>query len=155
MIKNNWFKDKRGIEGLPMRLVIIVVIAGIVLAAIIAVIGEFKPKGNLSIGCISVDGQEGNLKTVNGLGEINISDFEVVVKVTDSKGNPVSGASVTITGANGAGSGKTGDDGKATIIVRGAKLNANENEEYMKATVSASGYNKHIEEEFIVIARVG
>lgn len=154
-MKGNWFKDRRGIEGLPMRLVIIVVIAAIVLAAIIAVIGEFKPKGNLSIECISVDGQDGNLKTVNGLGEINISDFEVVAKVTDSKGNPVSGASVTITGANGAGSGKTGNDGMVTIIVKGAKLNANENEEYMKVTVSASGYNKHVEEGFIVIARTG
>lgn len=62
---------------------------------------------------------------------------------------------MTLTGANGAGSGKTGDDGTAVITVTGVKLNANEDIDYMKVTVTASGYHKYEEEDFIVISRVG
>jgi len=147
--------DKRAIEGLPMRLIILVVIAGVVLAAIITMIPH--PKGNLQVECVSVDGNDGNLKTIHdsGRGEVSAGDFDVVVKVTDDKGKAISGASVTLTGANGAGSGKTGDDGTAVITVTGVKLNANEDVDYMKVTVTASGYHKHEEENFIVISRVG
>ncbi|MCD6146524.1 MAG: Ig-like domain-containing protein [Thermoplasmata archaeon] len=147
--------DKRAIEGLPMRLIILVVIAGVVLAAIITMIPH--PKGNLQVECVSVDGNDGNLKTIHdsGRGEVSAGDFDVVVKVTDDKGKAISGASVTLTGANGAGSGKTGDDGTAVITVTGVKLNANEDVDYMKVTVTASGYHKYEEENFIVISRVG
>jgi len=155
MFKNRWFMDRRGIEGLPMRLIIIVVVAVAVLAAILAMLNMVNPKGTLNVECISVDGSDGNLYTVSGNGEITCPDFEVVVKVTNSKGDPVSGATVTLTGANGAGSDKTGDDGIAHITVKNAKLNANENKEYMDVTVTASGYHEYNEENFIVIARVG
>jgi len=147
--------DKRAIEGLPMRLIILVVIAGVVLAAIITMIPH--PKGNLQVECVSVDGNDGNLKTIHdsGRGEVSAGDFDVVVKVTDDKGKAISGASVTLTGANGAGSGRTEDDGTAVITVTGVKLNANEDVDYMKVTVTASGYHKYEEENFIVISRVG
>ncbi|RLF64388.1 MAG: carboxypeptidase regulatory-like domain-containing protein [Thermoplasmata archaeon] len=147
--------DKRGIEGLPMRLIIIVVIAGAVLAAMITMIPHTK--GNLQVECISVDGNDGNLKTItsSGEGEVSAGDFNVVVKVTDDKGKAVSGASVVLTGSNGAGSGKTGSDGTATITVTGVKLNENEDTDYMKITVTASGYHKYEEANFIVISRIG
>jgi len=155
MFKNRWFMDRRGIEGLPMRLIIIVVVAVAVLAAILAMLNMVNPKGTLNVECMSVGGQEGNLYTVSGAGEISDISFNVVVKVTNSEGDPVSGATVTLTGANGAGSGKTGDDGTVTITVQNVKLNANENKEYMDVTVTASGYHEYNEENFIVIARVG
>jgi len=153
MNKETLFKDKRGIEGLPMRLIIILVIAVAVIAALMALLGSFHPKGTLSVECVSCQGNPGNLATISGTGEQTLPPFEVVIKVTDSNGDPVDGASVTLTGANGAGSGKTGSDGQATITVTGAKLNANENEESMKVTVTASGYHKYTEEDFVIIAR--
>lgn len=155
MFKNRWLKDKRGIEGLPMRLIIIVVVAAAVLAAILAMIGIVNPKGTLNVECISVNGNDGNLYTISGNGEITCPDFEVVVKVTNSKGDPISGATVTLTGANGAGSNRTGDNGITRITVKNVKLNANENIEYMDVTVTASGYHNYNEENFIVISRVG
>ena len=149
------FRDKRGIEGLPMRLIIIVVVAAVVLVAIIGMIP--KTKGNLQVECVSVDNNPGNLKKISDAteGETSSVNFNVVVKVTDDKGKAVSGASVTLTGANGAGSGKTGSDGTATITVTGVKLNENEDLDYMKVTVTASGYHKYEEENFVVISRVG
>jgi len=151
----NIFRDKRGIEGLPMRLIIIVVVAAVVLVAIIGMIP--KTKGNLQVECVSVDNNPGNLKKITDTtaGEVSAGDFDVVVKVTDDKGKVVSGASVTLAGANGAGSGKTGGDGTATITITGAKLNENEDIDYMKITVTASGYHKYEEDNFVVISRVG
>ena len=154
-MRGGFIRDRRGIEGLPMRLIIIVVIAAVVLAAILAMIP--KTKGNLSVECVSVDGIDGNLKKVTSSGEdeVPVGDFEVKVKVTDDKGNPVKGASVTLTGAHGAGSGKTGGDGTVTITVSGAKLDANEDTDSMKVTVTAPGYHKYEEDNFVIIARTG
>ena len=154
-MRGGFVGDKRGIEGLPMRLIIIVVVAAVVLAAILAMIP--KTKGTLSAECISVDGKNGNLKDVTSSteDEVNVGNFEVKIKVTDDKGNPVKGASVTLTGAHGAGSGKTGGDGVATITVLGAKLDANEDTDSMKVTVTAPGYHKYEENNFVIIARTG
>lgn len=149
-----FLKDRRGIEGLPMKLIIIVVIAGAVLAALITMIPDGP--GTLNAECVSVDGNDGSLKAVSGSsGEISISDFTVTVKVTDGEGDPVADADVTLMGANGAGGDKTGPDGTVTITVTGAKLQANEDKDYLSVEVSASDHKDYKDEEFVTIARTG
>jgi len=165
MFKNGWLKDKRGIEGLPMRLIIIVVVAAAVLAAILAMMGSIHPPGTLKIsyGTINADsnvkeGSSGNVILVDaknaGSSEISNINFSIIIKVTDSKGKPVSGATVIISGAGTAGANTTGGDGEANITIKGAKLEANQETAYMKVEVKASGYHKYIDEEGLILQRV-
>ncbi len=149
-----FLEDQRGIEGLPMKLIIIVVIAGAVLAAVLMMIPEGT--GTLNAECISVDGNSGHLKTVSAAsGEISVGSFDVTVQVTDGDGDPVADADVTLIGANGAGAGKTGGDGEVTVTVQNARLDTNEEKDYVSVEVTASGHHSYEEEQFVVIARTG
>ncbi len=166
MFKNRWLKDKRGIEGLPMRLIIIVVVAAAVLAAILAMINYINPPGTLKVSCESIipqahvkDGSSGNVILVDASGDVGSSkiegiSFTITIKVTDSKGKPVSGATVILSGAGTAAGGTTGGDGTVPIDVTNAKLEENQETAYMKIEVKASGYNKYIDEEGIILQRV-
>lgn len=165
MFKNGWLKDKRGIEGLPMRLIIIVVVAAAVLAAILAMMSSIHPPGTLKIsyGTITpntnvMSTSSGNVilvdATSKGSDEITDIGFTIVIKVTDSKGKPVSGATVILSGAGTAGSGTTKGTGEVPITITGAKLEANQETAYMKVEVKASGYNKYIDEEGLILQRV-
>lgn len=84
--------DKGGIEGLPMELMIIVVVA--------------------TIGCGIMIGWMGNIEEPETIGDIqssvgqvtmyadNMSNFEFSVTVTDSHGDPIKNASVSLSGCN-------------------------------------------------------
>ncbi|MCD6330890.1 MAG: Ig-like domain-containing protein [Thermoplasmata archaeon] len=160
-------KDKRGIEGLPMRLIIIVVVAAVVLAAILAMMKYVKPAGTLQVsyefdnsysGQNVLDTSSGNVILVDakdeGMGEVNPISFKINIKVTDTNGKPVSGATVILTGAGTAAAGETDGNGIAPIEVTNAKLLENQETAYMKVEVKASGYNKYIDEEGVILQRV-
>jgi hypothetical protein len=154
-LKKLW-RDKSGVEGLPMQLIIIIVIAAAVLAAVLLMIP--KGTGNLNAVCISVNNTSGSLFTIDdtGSGETDpVDSFYVIVKVTNDDGKAVSGATVTLIGSHGGGSNVTDESGQANINVSGVKLDANEDIDYMRVEVSASGYNDFEKEKFVTIARVG
>ena len=102
---------KGGIEGLPMQLMIIIVVAGLGLALMVGWMGNIEaPK---SIEDVEVD----YTKSGNG--------YEVNVKVYDQDGYGLEGADVIITGlgarssefGSGVPVGKTGSDGSVSIPV--------------------------------------
>lgn len=152
------FKDKRGIEGLPMRLIIIVVIAGVVLAAIITMIP--KTKGHMEIDYWETDyggtTTPGFLVKVSATGseEVPGISFTARINITDTDGKAIDGAKVTITGAGGAGAGTTDGTGVANVIVDGCTLPANQDTVYLKVKVTKSGYYDEIDEEGLQLQRV-
>ncbi len=160
MFKKVWLKDKRGIEGLPMRLIIIVVVAIAVLAAIMAMIKLINPNKDLYAECakIEINGQsyDGFVVPVEASGEEEVTDISftayiyVYEKGTD---NPVSGAKVSISGGGGFGSGKTDGNGFVPITVSKCKLPENRDELYLKIEVTKGGYNKFVDAEGIKLSR--
>jgi len=155
-----FIRDKRGIEGLPMRLVLIVVVAAVVLAAILAILRGVSVNKNMDVECSKIDYNgntyDGFTVPVDATGEEEVSgiSFKAYIYVYEKgTNNPVSGAKVSISG-NGFGSGKTNSDGLATISVSNCKLPENYNEVYLKIEVVKSGYNKFVDNEGIKIVRV-
>ncbi|MBC7081233.1 MAG: Ig-like domain-containing protein [Thermoplasmatales archaeon] len=159
----NLFRDKRGIEGLPMYLIIIVVIAVAVLAAVLAMMKYITFDKPIEATCTKITGSgnvisgEGYLVRVKAKGMervLNI-DFTAEIKVYEKNTNkPISGATVTISGAGTAGSNKTDATGVAKINIKGAKLEENQEEIYMRIEVKASGYQSFVDDEGILILRV-
>ncbi len=164
MFKKGWFMDKRGVEALPMRLIIIVVVAAVVLAAVLAMMKYVKPPGTLQVsyefleGSVSGGSVSGSgsviMVDVDGMQELDDIAFKIKVKVSDTNGKPISGATVILSGAGTAAADKTGPNGEVDIQVENAKLLENKETAYMKVEVKAAGYNKYIDEEGIIIKRI-
>lgn len=108
---------------------------------------------------VEVDGASGNLLTIPATGseEVkNSAEALVRVRVTDVNGEPVIGASVSLTGMGAAASGMTGADGNATLsfAADSITLRQNQNEGYLALEVVADGYNDYSAERALKIARV-
>jgi hypothetical protein len=162
-LRGNLFKDRRGIEGLPMHLIIIVVIAVAVLAAVLAMMKYVTFDKPMEATCIKIQGNvqkvkdsDGYLVKVTSTGGEKITniDFTAYVQVyeKDSK-KPITGATVTIIGANAVGSGKTNETGVAKVKVENAELAENQDEVYLKIEVKASGYQDFVDDQGILIVR--
>ncbi|MEM1513702.1 MAG: hypothetical protein QXW78_00580 [Candidatus Thermoplasmatota archaeon] len=162
--RGNLFKDKRGIEGLPMHLIIIVVIAVAVLAAVLAMMKYVTFDKPMEIKCTQIRGDvqkvrdsEGYLVKVNSTGNEKITniDFTAYIEVYEkNSGKPISGATVTIIGAGAVGSGKTNATGIAKVKVENAELAENQDEVYLKIEVKASGYQDFVDDKGLLIVRV-
>lgn len=154
--KKNIIKDERGVEGLPVRLIVVLVVGVIALAAMVAAMNGFKPEKSLSASIVNVNGKQGNLLRVSssGAGEVEKS-WNCTIKVTDEKGDPIDGASVIVHGLYGAGSDVTDKDGVARLNnTNGIKLNANQYTGYMTLEVSATGYHTYKNENALAVIRV-
>lgn len=91
LMKNKLSRDRRGgIEGLPLQLIIIIMVATIGTGIILGWVSNIEnPK---YIGGVTVDTE--NIRLVNGL-----ADAECVkITVTDQDGNPLEGATVVLLG---------------------------------------------------------
>ncbi len=164
MFKNRWLKDRRGIEGLPMRLIIILVVAIAVLAAIMAIINMIGTNKNMTAECAKIvyngETYDGFQVPVDATGSeektgITFTAYIYVYELTkDGPGDPISGAKVSISGGNGFGSGTTDGSGLATITVSNCILPENADEVDLKIEVTKSGYNKFVDEEGIKIVRI-
>jgi len=163
-IRIKFIEDKRGIEGLPMRLIIIVVIAVVIIAALVTMMKYVTVDKPMTASCVEiqqngdtrVEAGEGFVVKVDysGMDAISNIKFKAKISVKDNDGKPVSGADVIIDGAHAVGSGKTGGDGNVTISIENAKLEENQGEAYMKITVKAKGYRDFKDEEGLLIKRV-
>jgi hypothetical protein len=97
-------KNKRGgIEGLPLQLMIIILVAALGTAIIVGWMSSIDtPK--------SIRAVEADPGSINGT-----SDIDVTIKVTDQDGNPLDGATVVLTGY-----GITDGDGRTPNAVTGS-----------------------------------
>ncbi|MBI5000758.1 MAG: hypothetical protein HZB92_04430 [Euryarchaeota archaeon] len=104
MIKRKW--DAKGaIEGLPLQLIIMIVIAGIAITILVAWMQPWKAKVDLNSIEAPASVQAG-------------SNRQITIKAWDSKSNLLSGVSVTIEGAGIVTQAKTTDStGTATFTV--------------------------------------
>jgi len=149
-------KNDEAVEGLPVRLIVVLVVGVIALAAMVAAVNGFKPQKSMSASVYEVGGKDGNMlmvpKAGSGPAEHN---WTCRVKVVDAKGDPVEGASVIVHGLSGAGSDVTDRYGVAYLSkTNNVNLNSNQNSGYMTLEVSASGYNTYKNENAIAVVRV-
>ncbi|HEY3273287.1 MAG TPA: carboxypeptidase regulatory-like domain-containing protein [Methanocella sp.] len=154
--RRRFIEDEEAVEGLPVRLIVVLVVGVIALAAMVAVVNGFKPQKSMSAAVYEVGGKDGNMlmipKAGSGPAEHN---WTCRVKVVDAKGDPIEGASVIVHGLSGAGSDITDRYGVAYLSkTNNVNLNSNQNSGYMTLEVSASGYNTYKNENAIAVVRV-
>lgn len=149
-------EDERGVEGLPVRLIVVLVVGVIALSAMVAAMNSFKPQRTLTAAVTEVSGKDGNLLQISSAGEgVVQKTWTCYVNVTDEKGDPVSGASVILYGLGGAGSGVTNTKGVAYIKnTNNIRLNANQNSGYLTLEVSAPGFHTYKNENALAVIRV-
>lgn len=139
-----------------MRLIVVLVIGVIALAAMVAAMNGFKPQKSLTAAITEVNSKQGNLLRVSSAGAGAIDKtWTCTVRVADDRGDPVSGASVVLHGLSGAGSDMTDSKGMAYINNTNAiKLNANQNTGYMTLEVTAPGFYTYKNENALAVIRV-
>jgi hypothetical protein len=148
--------DERGVEGLPVRLIVVLVVGVIALSAMVAAVNSFKPQRTLTAAVTEVSSKDGNLLQISNSGEGMVTkSWTCYVNVTDDKGDPVSGASVIVYGLGGAGSGVTNSKGRAYISkTNDIRLNPNQNSGYMALEVNAAGFYQYKNENALAVIRV-
>lgn len=148
--------NDEAVEGLPVRLIVVLVVGVIALAAMVAAVNGFKPQKALSATVYQVSGKDGNMLMVPKAGSGPVEhEWTCRVKVVDAGGNPVEGASVIVHGLSGAGSDVTDRYGVAYLQkTNNVNLNSNQNSGYMTLEVSAPGYNTFRNENAIAVVRV-
>ena len=154
--ERTFIEDEEAVEGLPVRLIVVLVVGVIALSAMVAALNGFKPQKALTASVIEVGGKDGNLLVVPKTGYASVEhNWTCRVLVVDADGNPVSGASVIVHGLSGAGGGVTDKNGKAYLNkTDDVMLNANQNSGYMTLEVSAPGYNNFKNENAMAVVRV-
>lgn len=136
-------KDRRGgIEGLPLQLLILVVIAGVCLTVMLGWMGNIEtPK---SITSVTADDGELDVTETNG---VYYSDGKVTITVLDQDKNPLEGATVVLSGLNvktidgETAHGTTDSDGKVTFS--NLKMDLRGNVGFVNVDVSKSGYGEN------------
>ncbi len=150
MIDKNLKHDRRGgIEGLPLQLMIIILVATIGTGIILNWMGSIEtPK---SIGDVDV---LSDTVTCDKLGNIS-GDIEILVK--DQEGNPLEGATVILTGMGVKNShnttvyGTTGEDGTVTFSdLTITPMSGSYG--YLKVNVSKTGYGEDSSTRIVVVS---
>lgn len=151
-----FFKDEDGVEGLPVRLIVVLVVGIIALAAMVAALNGFKPQKSLSAAVVQVGGKDGNMLLVSkaGYGPVE-HNWTCRVKVVDANGDPIDSASVIVHGLSGAGTDVTDKNGIAYLSqTNNVRLNSNQNSGYMTLEVTAPGFNAFRNENAMAVVRV-
>ena len=152
---NDLLADERGVEGLPVRLIVVLVIGMVVLSAMLGILGELSPPRTISAQVTQVNQQPGNLLRVDSEDVGGDKAWSCTVEVRDSGGYPVVGANVLIYGLGAAGSGTTGEEGRVTMShTNYVNLNSNQNRAYLTMEVDALGYQSYSNPNAIVVVRV-
>ena len=99
--------DRGALEGMPLQLIIMVVIAGIAISIIIAWLTIFTAP---DLSKMEVYGAEPEADPIR----ITENTTSITIKAWDTKGNPLEGVSIKMSGANLIIAGMTGADGTFT-----------------------------------------
>lgn len=96
-MRTQFKKDRSGgIEGLPLQLMIMVLIAGIGSAVLLGWMGNLNAPE--SIGSVTSSPSELVVKDGNGDGVFEASNVDITITVYDGKGDPITGATVILEG---------------------------------------------------------
>lgn len=152
-VKNKALKKnkKGGIEGLPLQLMIIIIIATLATSILVGWMGNIETPN--SIGEVTVDSGEATVRTSNGSQYI---DECVTVTVLDQNGNPLADATVVLTGLGITDSegrtafSTTDSNGQATFD--GLKLKINGHVGFIDVLASKAGYGEDTSCRITVIA---
>jgi len=142
--------DNAQVLGLPMYLIIVMIVAVAVIAAVIFMIPQGTKMMNAQVTENAVIAEDpGNASA------FVLSNADVTIKVTtnDNQDDPISGATVTLVGSGAAASATTDADGMATLSVT-PSLGENVNEDSIKLTVKAAGYQEYTEEDAVTVYRL-
>jgi hypothetical protein len=97
-MRTQFKKDRSGgIEGLPLQLMIMVLIAGIGSAVLLGWMGNLNAPD--SIGSVTSSPTELVAHDGNGDGMYEASNVDITITVYDGKGDPVTGATVVLEGS--------------------------------------------------------
>ncbi len=135
--------------GLPMYLIIVMVVAVAIIAAVIAMI----PHGRKTINAVVIENPIIAENPGNSSAFTFSNSYDVKIRVTSSDGEPISGATVILLGAGVAESGLTNGEGEVTITIK-PYLGENINEDHIKITVKASGFEDYVDEDAIIVYRL-
>ncbi|MEW5759841.1 MAG: carboxypeptidase-like regulatory domain-containing protein [Candidatus Thermoplasmatota archaeon] len=167
LIKFVWKEEKGAIEGLPLYLLIMVVIAAVGIGIVMYWMSSVKKMGPKVIGAVEVSPDRvelvdcftgGTKKNDNIYGN---PDIDVIVFVKDADGNPINGATVKLDGCSITTSdgkivyGTTGKDGKKTFDNLKIEDYVGTNTGEVKVIVSKSGYTAPATPTTIVVIPVG
>ena len=138
-------RNKRGgIEGLPMQLMIIILVATLGTGIIVGWMGSIEAPHH--IGSVEVDK---DIQLSN-----DFSNWTVKVKVADENGNPLEGAAVVLTGCGAAIKGNTPyvlTDGNGVATFNGLTVNNVSSIRYISVDVSKNGYGENNTARIMVI----
>ncbi len=139
--------NKAQVLGLPMYLIIIMIVAVAVIAAVVMMIPQANKMMNAQItpGVIEIqeDGTQSETTTIT----INVT-------TKDDRSDPITDATVTLVGGGKAYSQTTDSSGTATFTVSGLTLDTNINEAYLKATITAAGFEDYIKDQAVLLYRL-
>ena len=154
---------KGGIEGLPLQLMIIIMVATLGTAIIIGWMGNIEEPQSISK--VDVESGDINLTKINStygssasgsFGSYYYPHEDVIITVFDQNGDPLSDATVVLTGLGVTDSegrtvhGNTDDNG--TVVFKNLRLRMNGHIGYISVEVSKSGYGENSSCKITVIA---
>jgi hypothetical protein len=146
--------NKAGIEGLPLQLMIMVLIAGVGSAILIGWMSGLQAPQTIS--SVRATPAEIIVEDLNRDGIFDRTNFDLSITVLDQKGDGVSGASVILEGANlrkgtAVAHGTTDSAGKVLLSGLSCSLSG-ERVGYVHVTVSRAGFGSDVTLSIPVIA---
>ena len=148
---------KGGIEGLPLQLMIIIMVATLGTAIIVGWMGNIEEPH--SINKVEVESDSIDLSSsavLKSSGSVYSTNQDVIITVYDQNGNPLEGATVILTGLgvkdlyNKTPHADTNGDGM--VIFKGLKLRMTATIGYIDVEVSKPGYGENTSCRIAVIA---
>ncbi len=150
--------DEKAME-LPINIVVMLVVGMVALATLISIMPTPTKDMSVFVESTALEGgspQEGNSVIVDANTAENPFSITVVVKVTDSDGNPVRNANVILRGLGGAASSTTDADGFATLTTpqnAEVRLDPNQNEGTMDLKIVADGFYDYEKKDAVMIIK--
>ena len=148
---------KGGIEGLPLQLMIIIMVATLGTAIIVGWMGNIEEphsinKVEVDSGSIDLSGRD----VVRSAGSVYSTGEDVVISVYDQSGNPLEDATVILTGLGVTDSeGRTphaDTDSNGMVTFKDLKLRMTGNTGFIDVEVAKSGYGENSSCRIVVVA---
>jgi len=153
MKRKSLLRNEKGqVLGLPMYLIVIMIVAVAIIAAVIFMI----PRGSQTMNASVTANFLISTPVDSGSGEYIFAaatDVTIAVITNDENADPISGATIILTGAGVSASATTDPDGTITVSVT-PTIPENIDDIYIKMTVKATGYEDFEDDQAITVHRL-